>query len=362
MGFGAKWVKWMSECYSTASLSILINGSPSKDIFMKRGLRQGDPLSSFLFLLEAEGLSRLLNKAALARMISGVEWSKNGDSLSHLQFADDTVLFCKAEMHEVQNLKVILKAFGVCSGLEINFGKSRCIGIGLETEETKRFADVIGCPIGSLPMNYLGMQVGANPGRLSTWKPILHKFKQKLASWRSADLSMAGRVVLIKSALSNLPLYYASMYKMPISVANEMEKTQRQFLWGSCECLVDKNIALLTKWWWKLVSGKGGLWRRMVLEKYNIKRAHDPREVSLQSSKLSKTWKDILKIVQGNSEVALAFREGMKLKLGNGKDIKFWHAIWMGNIAFKDQHPKLFLLAENNEASVSDMGLWAEDT
>ncbi|KAL9682467.1 hypothetical protein QQ045_014266 [Rhodiola kirilowii] len=190
------------------------------------------------------------------------------------------------------------------------------------------------------------MQVGACPGRLNTWRPVLQKFKNKLASWESASLSMAGRVVLIKSALCNLPLYYASMFKMSIAVALEMEKIQRRFLWGSADTrrkrhfvkwsmitkpkqygglgiqgMVDKNLVLLAKWWWKLVTGKGGLWRRM----------------------LSTCWKDIIKSVQGNSEVALAFKEGLKLKLGNGKTISFWYDVWMGDKPIKDQYTKLFI-------------------
>ncbi|KAL9671136.1 hypothetical protein QQ045_008702 [Rhodiola kirilowii] len=239
LGFGDKWIKWMHECYSSAGLSILINGSPTEEITMERGLCQGDPLSPFLspflFLLAAEGLSTMLNNAVKAGLISGVGWGKNGGLLTHLQFANDTVLFYRPVMEEVWIIRHLLRTFAVSSGLEINFKKSRCVGVGLEDVEVKKFADVLGCPMGRLPMNYLGMQVGANRGRLNTWSPILQKFKLKLASWRSANLSMAGRVVLIKSALSNLPLYYTSMYKMPVAVAQEMDKIQRRFMWGSSD-------------------------------------------------------------------------------------------------------------------------------
>ncbi|KAL9683503.1 hypothetical protein QQ045_015325 [Rhodiola kirilowii] len=367
MGFGSKWIGWMTECYSSASLSILINGSPTKEIPMERGLRQGDPLSPFLFLLAAEGLSRILNSAVQKGKISGVEWVKNGSPLTHLQFADDTVLFCKPDLLEVRKISYILNTFALCSGLELNLSKCRCIGVGLKEEEVQKFAAVLGCPVGKFPLTYLGMQ----------------KFKRKLASWRSANLSMAGRVVLIKAALCNLPLYYASMYKMPISVAQEMEKIQRNFLWGSTESrrkihyvnwskvtrpkkfgglgsqgMVDMNLALLAKWWWKLVIGKGGLWRRMVLEKYNIKRPHATDEVAIPQHKLSKTWKDIIKSVQGNSEIALAFKKGLKLKLGNGSSTSFWHDVWLGDKSIKAQYPKLFLLAINNSASVREMGSW----
>ncbi|KAL9683236.1 hypothetical protein QQ045_015055 [Rhodiola kirilowii] len=384
MGFGAKWMKWVSECYSTARLSVLINGSPAEEFPMERGLRQGDLLSPSLFLIAAEGLTRIINKAVQEGLLSGLEWSKNGVCLTHLQFADDTILFYKADLQEVQNLKAILESFAICSGLTINYGKSMCLGVGIDAEQLQTFANELGCPMGSVPLSYLGMQVGCNPGRLTTWKPILQKFKNKLASWRSANLSMAGRVVLIKSALSNLPLYYASLYKMPVMVAQVMEKIQRQFLWGSSENrkkthyvkwskitrpkkygglgiqgMIEKNMVLLSKWWWKLISGKGGLWRRMILEKYAIKGPHDPKAVSLHRSKLSNSWRDILKTVQGNSEVALAFREGLKLKLGCGREVKFWYDEWMGIQAIKDQYPKLFLLAEDKQAVVSDMGSWS---
>ncbi|CAM8953600.1 unnamed protein product [Rhodiola kirilowii] len=384
LGFGDKWILWMHECYSSASLSILVNGSPSKVLPMERGLRQGDPLSPFLFLLVAEGLSRLLNNAVRAGMIKGVGWGKNGEALTHLQLADDTVLFCRPVLEEVQNLKHILRTFAVSSGLEINFHKSRCVGVGLEEGEVEKFDVELGCPRGEFLMKYLGMQVGANPGRLNTWSPILEKFKLKLATWRCANLSMAGRVVLIKSALCNLPLYYASMYKMPVAVANELEKIQRRFLWGSSDLkrkihyvrwskitkpkkfgglgiqiMVDMNLVLLAKWWWRSISGKGGLWRRMVLEKYAIKRYLHPREEMDASNKLSSSWKDILKIVRGNSEVALALKEGLKLKLGDGCKTSFWHDTWLGDEALKIRYPKLYqLLSLNSLATVGEMDFW----
>ncbi|KAL9684154.1 hypothetical protein QQ045_021588 [Rhodiola kirilowii] len=374
----------MHECYSTAGISILINGSPTKVIPMERGLRQGDPLSPFLFLLAAEGLSRMLNNAVETGLLSGVEWVKNGGKLTHLQFADDTVLFCKPIMEEVKIIKYILRIFAVSSGLEINFKKSSCVGVGLVDSEVKMFADELGCSVGSFPMNYLGMQVGAKPGSIKTWAPILQKFKSKLASWRSVNLSMAGRVVLIKSALCNLPLFYASMYKIPVGVVQEMEKIQRRFLWGSSEVkrkihyvgwskitkpkkfgglgihrLVDMNLVLLSKWWWNLITGKGGLWRRMVLEKYAIKRPHDPKELWESPNKLCNSWKDIIKLVKGNSEVALALKEGLKLKLGDGSKTSFWHDVWLGANTLKEQYPKLHLLSLNSLAMVREMGFWA---
>ncbi|CAM8969112.1 unnamed protein product [Rhodiola kirilowii] len=359
--------------------------------FPLKGIRDGEgaaargPLSPFLFLVAAEGLSRILDKAVVEGVIKGVDWLNNGDKLSHLQFADDTILFCRAEAEEVQNLRSILIAFGGCSGLKINFDKSLCFGIGLQEEEVCEFARLFNCPAGKFPMKYLGMPVGVNPAKLSTWKPVIQKFKDKLASWRGANLSMAGRLVLIKSALCSLPLYYASLFKIPIAVAQEMEKIQRQFLWGGSEArrkmhfvkwetvtkpkkfgglgiqsLVEKNLALLTKWWWQLISGKGGLWRRMIIEKYGFNGLLDPSRGTVNPRRLSNSWKNILATVKGNEEVGIAFREGVILKLGRGNELSFWEDAWAGEKPFKDVYPKLFMLAVDGQAKVGESGLWVE--
>ncbi|KAL9674773.1 hypothetical protein QQ045_002972 [Rhodiola kirilowii] len=385
MGFGFTWRKWMKECYSTVKLAVLVNGSPTKFFPLERGLRQGDPLSPFLFLLAAEGLSRIFNKASEAGKFEGVAWTETGERITHLQFADDTIIFCKAEWSEVQNLKRILQSLEGCSGLKINYSKSLCFGVGLEEEESQRFAEVLRCPVGKFSMNYLGIQVGGNPAKRAFWDPIIQRFKQKLGSWRSANLSMAGRVVLIKSALCSIPLYQASIYKMPSSVSQEMEKIQRSFLWGGSESrrkihyvkwdtvkkpkrfgglgilgLVEMNLALLAKWWWKLASGNGGLWRRMIIEKYDFKRARVPANTTCRRSRLSNTWRNIFKSVQGVSEIAYALSEGMKLKVGRGDESLFWEDSWSGEESFRVNYPRMFQLAVNKEAKVEEMGQWVD--
>ncbi|KAL9680066.1 hypothetical protein QQ045_017941 [Rhodiola kirilowii] len=96
----------------------------------------------------------------------------------------------------------------------------------------------------------------------------------------------------------------------------------------------------------------------MVVEKYALKRAHSPGEISVPANKLSKSWRDILNIVKGNSEVAMAFRDGLKLKLGNGGGTLFWQDAWLGDRALKDQYPKLFSLSLDTNATVQEMGSW----
>ncbi|KAL9686105.1 hypothetical protein QQ045_023560 [Rhodiola kirilowii] len=148
---------------------------------MERGLRQGDPLSPFLFNIAAEGLSRLLTKAEETGVIYGVEWIREGERLSHLQFVDDTILFCRAEEEEIHTIKHILVTFQAASGLRINYKKSTCIAIGLKEAEVEQFANIIGCQAGKLPMLYLRIPMGVNPGFIKTWEPILERFRKKLA-------------------------------------------------------------------------------------------------------------------------------------------------------------------------------------
>ncbi|GKV18280.1 hypothetical protein SLEP1_g28685 [Rubroshorea leprosula] len=108
MGFGDKWRKWIRECLSTARISVLINGSPTKEFSVSKGLRQGDPLSPFLFLLVGEGLCELVKKAECVGLLRGVEIGRGGVVLSLLQFADDTVFIGTTDAENVRVVKAIL--------------------------------------------------------------------------------------------------------------------------------------------------------------------------------------------------------------------------------------------------------------
>lgn len=95
----------------------------------------------------------------------------------------------------------------------MNFYKSRFGGIGVDQQSVKRYAKYLNCKILSIPFVYLGIPIEANPRRKETWEPIITKFKKKLATWRHKHLTIAGRIRLINSALSSLPLFYMSFLK-----------------------------------------------------------------------------------------------------------------------------------------------------
>ena len=93
-------------------------------------------------------------------------------------------------------------------------------------------AEILGCRVGSLPMTYLGMPLGASHKSPTVWNPIWEKFKRKLAGWKKMYLSKGGKLTLLKSTLSSLPTYYLSLFTIPTHVANKIERVQRYFLWG----------------------------------------------------------------------------------------------------------------------------------
>ena len=127
---------------------------------------------------------------------------------------------------------MILIWFEVVSGLKINLGKSELVLVGV-VNNIDIFLVVLGCKQGSLPMKYLGLPLGAKFKDKTIWNPILEKMERRLAGWKRLYLSKRGRVTLNKSTLSNLPTYFLSLFPIPASVANRIEKLQRNFLWDS---------------------------------------------------------------------------------------------------------------------------------
>ena len=118
---------------------------------------------------------------------------------------------------------MILIWFEVVSGLKINLGKSELVPVGV-VHNFDLLLNVLGYKQGSLPMKYLGLPFGANFKDKTIWNPILEKMERNLAGWKRLYLSKGGRVTLIKSTLSNLPIYFLSLFPIPTSVANQIEK------------------------------------------------------------------------------------------------------------------------------------------
>ncbi|XP_016206848.1 uncharacterized protein LOC107647266 [Arachis ipaensis] len=212
-------------------MSVLINGALSKPFKMERGLRQGDPLSPFLIILVVDVLHRMVGEAVRNGRISPLLVGRDKIELSHLQFADDTILFCPPEIETILNYKRLLRCFELMSGVSINFDKLNLIFVNCESEWVTNMCGLLGCTEAVLPVRYLGIPLGANPRLVKTWKSIIDKVEEKLGLWKANVLNKAENLVLIKSVLNSLPVYYLSLYKMPKGVAEKLIALQRNFLW-----------------------------------------------------------------------------------------------------------------------------------
>ena len=135
MGFGVKWRGWIKACITTVCFSIIVNGSPVGFFGSSRGFRQGDPFSPLLFLLIMEVLSRMLKKTEDCGLLCGFHMgltNSTGVRISHLLFADDTILFCDASRDQLLSIRLALTCFQAFSGLEVNVGKSEIVPVGVE--------------------------------------------------------------------------------------------------------------------------------------------------------------------------------------------------------------------------------------
>ena len=124
MGFHEKWIELIMHCITSVSYSVLVNGVSYGSIIPTRGLRQGDPISPYIFLLRANVFSSLINEAARNHKLSGVSICRGCPKITHLFFADDSLLFCKATSQECQHLMNILQLYEAASGQKINADKS----------------------------------------------------------------------------------------------------------------------------------------------------------------------------------------------------------------------------------------------
>ncbi|XP_026410662.1 uncharacterized protein LOC113305885 [Papaver somniferum] len=181
-----------------------INGTSSSMFRSTKGLKQGDPMSPFVFILVVEVLSVMINRVASLNLISGFKLSSEAFEINHLQFADDLIIFLDD--------KCTLPIGNVVNTMEAEI--------------------IFGCQISAFPMKYLGIPLGSKSKAVGVWDVILQNFQKKLSMWQMKHLSKGGRIMLIQNVLSSLPVYYLSPFQLPVSVEKQMEKTMRQFLWG----------------------------------------------------------------------------------------------------------------------------------
>ena len=234
----------MWSCLSSAKFSVLVNRVPVGFFPSTKGLCQGDSLSPYLFVLGMEVLDALIRRAVVGGFLTGcsIQGGRRPTlNISHLFFADDTVVFCEANKEHLTHLSWILLWFEAATGLRINLVKSEIIPVGV-VEEIDELAAELGCRVGSLPSQYLGLPLGAPNKAHSLWDGVKERMRRRLALRKRQYISKGGRITLIKSTLVSMPIYHMSLFWMPKTVARRLEKVQRDFLWGRGETWKGKLI------------------------------------------------------------------------------------------------------------------------
>jgi hypothetical protein len=217
-GFCDKWRAWMRACVCAGNMSVLVNGSPTSEINIKRGLKQGDPLAPLLFLLVAEGLGLLMRRAIDIHRFRPFLLGREGLPVSILQYADDTLCIGEATIDNLWTLKAILRGFELIFGLKVNYWKSCLIGVNVADDFLVMATNFLNCRTGGIPFKYLGLPVCANPRKFSTWEPMLNVIRGRLGSWGNKYISLGGRIVMINAVLSAIPVFFLSYMKMPTKV------------------------------------------------------------------------------------------------------------------------------------------------
>lgn len=344
------------HCISSATLSVNWNGEATSPIKSTRGLRQGDPLSLYLFVLCLERLGHRITDAVHDGSWKPFRFGRgNCPTLSHVCFADDLVLVAEASSSQIQLMKTILHEFGSVSGQKVNLGKSQ---VFFSANVPERLADSLSQELEIQATQDLGIYLGAPMlhQRISknSFQFLIDRMKAKLSGWKAKNLSMAGRITLAQSTLANIPGYVAQSMLLPASVCLEVEKLCRDFIWGSsvdlrkchlvswekiCTPKKDgglgfRNLRILKranmmKLAWRLVAHPDKLWVRIMRAKYKCGPNAVP-EVKHRSN-TSSTWRaisDVWEKVLGN--LTWVIRDGLQTR--------FWKDSWIPHTGCLVEH------------------------
>jgi len=337
-GFPVKWRRLIMSCVK-ASLVVTVNGANSAPFVASNGLRQGDPLAPYLFVLCMEVFSEMVKKEVMAGRIK--PHSCGEVPVSHLLFADDVLLFAKATKDNARAIRGVLEEFTACSGLSFSASKSQ-IFMGSGVPHGSWIATHLGMERKDFPVTYLGLPLfSGRMGRIHCM-PLINRVKARLSTWQQNFLSMAGRVELVRSVLVSLSIYWTFAFLLPRKVLKEIESPMCHFIWGGpkkwvavawkdvclpkeegglgLKRLLEWNDVGLLRLFWLVVAEGNALWVKCIRQKYlktrSIWLARPP-------STSSWAWKGILRV----RDIA---RRHIKYEVGNGEDIRFFQFPWCG--------------------------------
>ncbi|KAF5475845.1 hypothetical protein F2P56_007609 [Juglans regia] len=376
MGFNSLWIDLVMGCVDTVSYAILVNGCPQEVFHPSRGIRQGDPLSPYFFILCAEALSNLIGKAEERGLIHGVPVGRGQLRVSHLFFADDSLIFCKANALEWGRLFGLLKVYEDASGQRLNIEKTSIIFSKNTLRVTQSYILEIAGMKSALPYeNYLGLPSVVGRAKHKAFQGILDKVRMKLSSYTVKLLSQAGREIFIKAVVQTLPTYTMSVFKLPNSFLKAINSVLQNYWWGQQQKenkihwvswsklgkakdaggmgfrdLEYFNKAMLAKQCWRLIQNPHSLAAKVLKAKYF-------KHSDFQSAKLGASpsfiWRSFI-------VARPVIFEGSVWRVGTGENIHIWQHKWLhtshhnmvlSDVKVLDRRAKVADLIDSNSKS-----------
>lgn len=368
MGFPQKFLNWVRACITSSMLSIKINGVLEGYFKSESGLRQGDPLSPYLFVLAMEVLTACIRKFTCSVDFKHHLGTKELD-LSHLIFADDVLLFSKGDLTSVKLLMEGVHLFSSISGLQLNLSKCSVFFSKLPDEIRINILEHTGFTEGSLPITYLGLPLISGKLNSRCCTPLVQRLCDRIDKWTCRFLSIAGRLQLIKSILFAIQGYWSMYLFLPKNVLKKIQQLLANFLWGGTA-----SNSVQHKVSWEdccLPMSEGGLGIRNVLIWnqaaifYQLWRTLKPsnsiwitwfREVFLKNKAFwtmdiphSCSW-CITKILKAR----VAAKNFIHYIIGNNSNFLLWHDLWSSASPLIDRYS--FVISELQSHSFAEVG------
>lgn len=269
--FPESFIHLIRQCITTTKFSVGINGEMCGYFSGTKGLRQGDPLSPYLFVLAMEVLPQLLNANYMNGRI-GYHPKASNPLISHLAFADDLMIFFDGERNSLISIADTLEVFSSWSGLTMNRNKTELFIAGLNQVEADDIA-ALGFALGSLPVRYLRMPLMHRKLQICDYRPLIDQLKCRFSSWTLRALSYAGRTVLISSVIYSSVNFWCSSFILPKGCIKLIESLCSRFLWN--ENITTRAKAKVS---WSQISlprDEGGLcFRNLGLWNKHYKKTH----------------------------------------------------------------------------------------
>lgn len=349
IGLPESFVNLVWECISTSRMKVLWNGEALEEFSPSRGIRQGGPISPYLFVLCIERLFHLINAAVEYKFWSPIQLSRGGPKLSHLAFADDLMLFAEASADQVEIIKTTLKLFCDSSGQKVSQDKTRVFfSRNVSREKKKELSESLGFQCTEDMGKYLGAPLIHQRSCRQSYQFILDRVNQRLSNWKASQLSLAGRVTLAKSVIQAMPSYVMQTTSLPRALCDEIDRKCKKFIWGDTDhqrhmhlaswdsiCTPKKvggpglrsarniNTSFMMKMGWSLCARKEEMWARIIRSKYKCGTDIVPRiQTKRQGSNL---WRGICK----NWKLV---EENLAWRVGNGKSVNFWTDPWVPKV------------------------------